>query len=33
MAMSGFLMGVSWLEAKTAVYCYCAVFSDVAKTT
>ena len=33
MAMSGFLMAVSWLEAQTVVCCYRAVFSEVAKTT
>ena len=33
MAMSGFLMAFSWLEAKIAVYCCGAVFSEVAKTT
>ena len=33
MAMNGFLMVVSGLEAYTAVYCYHVVISEVAKTT
>ena len=31
-AMRSFVMAVSWLEAYTAVCCYCAVFSEVAET-